>query len=99
MPLNFQLFSLQIKFLSLLCHLTFSTLKKNNTERIKMRGRMQQLIASYFTTQTSYPRTQEFRDKVTQHKESRMSLNCHKYSFFTQSRQKNGTSVLVRVLY
>lgn len=41
---------------------------------------MQHLIALYFTTQTSYPRTQEFRNEVTQ-KESRMSLNCHKYSF------------------
>lgn len=44
-------------------------------------GEIQQLIASYITTQTSYPRTQEFRDEVTQHKESRMSLNFHKYSF------------------
>lgn len=42
---------------------------------------MQQLIASFFTTGTSYPRSQEFRDEVTQHKESRMPLNCHKYSF------------------
>lgn len=39
-----------------------------------MRRKIQQLITSYFTTHSSYPRAQEFRDKVTQHKEGRNAL-------------------------
>lgn len=58
-------FSSKLNFYLCCVILLFLLFKKNNTERIKMRGKIQQLIASYFTTQTSYPRTQEFRDKVT----------------------------------
>lgn len=46
-----------------------------------MRGKIQQLIASYFISQNSYPIAHEFRDQVMQHKEARMPLNFHKYSF------------------
>lgn len=48
---------------------------------MKVREEIQWRSASYFTTQTSYPRAQEFRDKVTRHKEPRKPLNSHKYSF------------------
>lgn len=62
---------------------------------MKKREKIQWLSAWYFTAQTSYLRAQEFRNKVTQHKELRVPLNF--IHLFTQSRQKNGISVLVRL--
>lgn len=62
---------------------------------MKKREKIQWLSSWYFTAQTSYLRAQEFRNKVTQHKELRVPLNF--IHLFTQSRQKNGISVLVRL--
>lgn len=85
---SFIYFSSKLNFYLCCVILFFLLFSQNNAEGIKMRGKIQQLVASYFTSQNSYPRAQEFRDQVVQHKEPRMPLNFYKYSFVHPEQAK-----------